>query len=61
MNEWKAFVSSSDFSQEPLPSSLKEISDISHFMLVRILKSDQLIPLIQSKIQQLMGTEFVDF
>lgn len=58
---WIEFVQREDFVKASLPHTFSNASDVSHLMLVRILKPDQLIPLIQEKIQVLLGTEFVDF
>lgn len=60
--EWEAFFAESNIINAVIPAGgASYLNDVEHMTLVRLLRTDKLISLIQNKIEKTLGTDFVDF
>ena len=59
-NDWINYFKSENIYKEEIPNKY-EINDINHLRLMRILAPNLVIPLIQIKIEKLLGKDFVDY
>ncbi len=60
-NLWEQFLGQETIYNKELPSAFKVLEDINHTQLIQILQPDQVIPLIQLKIQNFLGKQFIEF
>jgi hypothetical protein len=58
---WESFLGQELIYDKELPSAFKVLEDINHIQLIQILQPDQVIPLIQLKIQNFLGKQFIEF
>ena len=61
-SDWIAFFEETDIVNAKIPSNGNAyFNEVEHLILVRLLRTDKLISLVQAKIEETLGTDFVDY